>query len=139
MKKTLYISVISTFILASCVPARKYQDLESKQQECSDQLDKLKSRNADLETLATEQHEKEEATKHLSNSHLLSGKSRLLRLRVSSRRYLCWPCRTTSWMTQTSSVCSNSCLTSRSSISWGTMRCARSGTTGKPSPLGSRA
>ena len=40
------------FILASCVPARKYQDLESKQKECSEELDKLKSRNADLETLS---------------------------------------------------------------------------------------
>jgi len=87
MKKTLYISVISTFILASCVPARKYQDLESKQQECSDQLDKLKSRNADLETLATEQHEKvvdlSERVSRLKGDTTLLGKS----LRMKEKQY----------------------------------------------------
>jgi len=87
MKKTLYISVISTFILASCVPARKYQDLESKQQECSDELDKLKSRNADLETLATEQHEKvvdlSERVSRLKGDTTLLGKS----LRMKEKQY----------------------------------------------------
>ena len=87
MKKTLYISVISAFILASCVPARKYQELESKQKECSDELDKLKSRNADLETLATEQHEKvvdlSERVSRLKGDTTLLGKS----LRMKEKQY----------------------------------------------------
>ena len=87
MKKTLYISIISAFILASCVPARKYQDLESKQKECSEELDKLKSRNADLETLATEQHEKvvdlTDKVSRLKGDTTLLGKS----LRMKEKQY----------------------------------------------------
>ena len=87
MKKTLYVSIISSFILASCVPARKYQDLESKQKECAEELDKLKSRNADLETLATEQHEKvvdlSDRISRLKGDTTLLGKS----LRMKERQY----------------------------------------------------
>ena len=87
MKKTLYVSIISAFILASCVPARKYQDLESKQKECAEELDKLKSRNADLETLATEQHEKvvdlSDRVSRLKGDTTLLGKA----LRMKERQY----------------------------------------------------
>lgn len=87
MKKTIYVTIISTIILASCVPARKYQDLESKQKECSEELDKLKSRNADLETLATEQHEKvvdlSDRTSRLKGDTAVLGKS----LRMKERQY----------------------------------------------------
>jgi len=87
MKKILYVSIISVFILASCVPARKYQDLESKQKECSEELDKTKSRNADLETLATEQHEKvvdlSDRVSRLKGDTTLLGKS----LRMKEKQY----------------------------------------------------
>ena len=87
MKKILYVSIISAFILASCVPARKYQDLESKQKECAEELDKLKSRNADLETLATEQHEKvvdlSDRVSRLKGDTTLLGKA----LRMKERQY----------------------------------------------------
>ena len=87
MKKTLYVSIISSFILASCVPARKYQDLESKQKECAEELNKLKTRNADLETLATEQHEKvvdlSDRISRLKGDTTLLGKS----LRMKERQY----------------------------------------------------
>ena len=87
MKNTLFVSIISVFFLASCVPARKYQDLESKQKECSEELDKLKTRNADLETLATEQHEKvvdlSERISRLKGDTTLLGKS----LRMKERQY----------------------------------------------------
>jgi len=87
MKKTLSVYIISAFILASCVPARKYQDLESKQKECAEELDKLKSRNADLETLATEQHEKvvdlSDRISRLKGDTTLLGKS----LRMKERQY----------------------------------------------------
>ena len=87
MKNILYLSIISAFILASCVPARKYQDLESKQKECAEELDKLKSRNADLETLATEQHEKvvdlSDRVSRLKGDTTLLGKA----LRMKERQY----------------------------------------------------
>jgi chemotaxis protein MotB len=87
MKKTIYVTILSAIILASCVPARKYQDLESKQKECSEELDKLKSRNADLETLATEQHEKvvdlSDRTSRLKGDTAVLGKS----LRMKERQY----------------------------------------------------
>jgi len=87
MKRALYISILSTIILSSCVPARKYQDLESKQKECAEELDKLKSRNADLETLATEQHEKvvdlSDRVSRLKGDTTVLGKS----LRMKERQY----------------------------------------------------
>ena len=87
MKKALYISIASVMILASCVPARKYQDLENKQKECSEELNKLKSRNADLETLATEQHEKvvdlSDRVSRLKGDTTVLGKS----LRMKERQY----------------------------------------------------
>jgi chemotaxis protein MotB len=87
MKKILCVSIISAFILASCVPARKYQDLESKQKECAEELDKLKSRNADLETLATEQHEKvvdlSDRISRLKGDTAVLGKS----LRMKEKQY----------------------------------------------------
>ena len=87
MKNTLFVSIISAFFLASCVPARKYQDLESKQKECAEELDKLKSRNADLETLATEQHEKvvdlSDRVSRLKGDTTLLGKA----LRMKERQY----------------------------------------------------
>lgn len=87
MKNILYISIISAIIFSSCVPARKYQDLETKSKECSEELNKLKSRNADLETLATEQHEKvvdlSERVSRLKGDTTLLGKS----LRMKERQY----------------------------------------------------
>ena len=87
MKKTLSVYIISAFILASCVPARKYQDLESKQKECAEELNKLKTRNADLETLATEQHEKvvdlSERVSRLKGDTTVLGKS----LRMKEKQY----------------------------------------------------
>ena len=87
MKNILYVSIILAFILASCVPARKYQDLESKQKECSEELDKIKSRNADLETLATEQHEKvvdlSDRVSRLKGDTTVLGKS----LRMKEKQY----------------------------------------------------
>ena len=61
--------------------------MESKQKECSDELDKLKSRNADLETLATEQHEKvvdlSDRVSRLKGDTTLLGKS----LRMKEKQY----------------------------------------------------
>jgi len=87
MKKALYVSILSAIVLSSCVPARKYQDLESKQKECAEELGKLKSRNADLETLATEQHEKVvdlgDRVTRLKGDTTVLGKS----LRMKERQY----------------------------------------------------
>ena len=87
MKKALYISVFLGLILSSCIPLRKYQDLESKQKECAEELDKLKSRNADLETLATEQHEKvvdlSDRISRLKGDTAVLGKS----LRMKEKQY----------------------------------------------------
>jgi chemotaxis protein MotB len=61
--------------------------LESKQKECAEELDKLKSRNADLETLATEQHEKvvdlSDRVSRLKGDTTLLGKA----LRMKERQY----------------------------------------------------
>ena len=61
--------------------------MESKQKECAEELDKLKSRNADLETLATEQHEKvvdlSDRISRLKGDTTLLGKS----LRMKERQY----------------------------------------------------
>ena len=43
MKKTLFISVLSLSILASCVPQRKLEECQAKQKACEDELSALKT------------------------------------------------------------------------------------------------
>jgi len=87
MKKVFLLSIISVLTIASCVPARKFEDVKKKQEECADELEKLKARNADLETLATEQHEKvadlNERVSKLKGDTTVLGKS----LRMKERQY----------------------------------------------------
>lgn len=87
MKKLLYLLVVSTIVVSSCVPARKFEDIKKKQEECAEELEKLKARNADLETLATEQHEKvadlSERVSRLKGDTTVLGKS----LRMKERQY----------------------------------------------------
>lgn len=57
--KKLNLKLISGAIILSgiiaCVPARKFEELQNKQQQCADELEALKAKNATLETTATEQ------------------------------------------------------------------------------------
>jgi len=47
LKQLLY-SVALTFVVASCVPARQYEEMKVKRTECEDELKKLKSSNKEL-------------------------------------------------------------------------------------------
>lgn len=53
IKRIAYFLVIVAFV-SSCVPARQYEDLQSRQKECSDENISLKSSNQNLSTQLTE-------------------------------------------------------------------------------------
>ena len=56
MKKLTYIVVALTLIgsIMSCVPARKYEELNTKYKSCSEENENLKNSNKELEEKTTE-------------------------------------------------------------------------------------
>lgn len=73
--------------MIACVPARKFEEMKSKQQACAEELETLKARNADLETLSTEQKaqidDMKDDVSRLKADTTLLGKS----LRMKERQY----------------------------------------------------
>ena len=83
--KTLPILLIALII--SCVPARKFEEISSKQKLCAEELESLKKRSIDLETLNTELQSgydqmKDKVTRLESDTTLL-GKA----LRIKEKQY----------------------------------------------------
>ncbi len=73
-KTILYVSLCISFLIA-CVPARQYEELQSKQKGCSEETLTLKSQNQDLETKLTE-----------CNATLLEAKRHVTQLANDSMR-----------------------------------------------------
>lgn len=81
------VNVILLTGLIACVPARKFEELQSKQQQCAEELEALKAKNASLETTATEQKatidDMNERISKLKADTTLLGKS----LRMKEQQY----------------------------------------------------
>ena len=74
-------------LIISCVPARRFEDISSKQKLCAEELESLKKRSLDLETLNTELQSgydqmKDKVTRLESDTTLL-GKA----LRIKEKQY----------------------------------------------------
>ena len=86
-KVKLAANVILLTGLIACVPARKFEELQSKQQQCAEELEALKAKNATLETTTTEQKatidDMKEEVAMLKTDTTLLGKS----LRMKEQQY----------------------------------------------------
>ncbi|MFT7156293.1 MAG: chemotaxis protein MotB [Parvicella sp.] len=86
MKNVILFSLASLFLF-SCVPARKFEELEKKQKTCAEELEALKSKSTDLETQNTELTGAVEKAKvdviRLKGDTTLMGKS----LRLKEQQY----------------------------------------------------
>ncbi len=80
-KKSLFIILIS-FVVASCVPSRQYEEMKSKRTACEDELKQIKATNKDLTVQSTEMTEKNT----LMKKQLEGLKSDTTIIGVTSRR-----------------------------------------------------
>ena len=83
LKQLLY-AVVLSFVVASCVPARQYEEMKAKRTECEDELKQLKSSNKELTEKNNEVTEKyEQINRQIdglkSDTSILGGTSRRLR------------------------------------------------------------
>ena len=87
MKKSTLILSLGIAVLTSCVPARKFEDLKKKQENCATELEALKSKSADLETANTELtaqvNDLKEKVQELAADTALLGSS----LRMKEKQY----------------------------------------------------
>ncbi len=85
--KQFFILLIALVTISSCVPARKYQELEAKQKECAEELENLKSKVTGLESQNTELQglipDLQESISRLKGDTTLLGKS----LRMKEQQY----------------------------------------------------
>lgn len=85
--KHFLILLIAAATITSCVPARKYQELEAKQKECAEALENLKSQVTGLESQNTELQglipDLQESVSRLKGDTTLLGKS----LRMKEQQY----------------------------------------------------
>ena len=87
MKNYFLIFLVATIAISSCVPARKYQELEAKQKECAEELENIKSKVTGLESQNTELQglipDLQEGITRLKGDTTLLGKS----LRMKEQQY----------------------------------------------------
>jgi len=85
--KNYFILLIVIAAISSCVPARKYQELETKQKECAEELEDLTSKVTGLESQNTELQglipDLQESVTRLQGATTLLGKS----LRMKEQQY----------------------------------------------------
>ena len=79
MKKSLLSIGIATLLFVGCVPARKYEDLKAKSEQCQKELAKFQTENEQFKTENTELSQMEDLEFH--NPVVLVASSLLIHLR----------------------------------------------------------